>query len=209
MVDGDSCQLSPTVSDDRPNKKLNTGKIGSIAALRLSRYTRVDSGPKANLISTTTLRLLVISTKIIGPECPKMIGMTVQTDTHFAGLSSAETRLVAAGRDRRPGAPLNIPPVLASNFVLGTDRAYARDDSTPTWEALEEIVGLLEEGKSVTFASGMAGVAAVFDQLHAGSRVVLADDCYQGIDGLAESGKQKGLWSVSRLARRTRSHAIS
>ena len=46
----------------------------------------------------------------------------------------------------------------------------------------------------------MAGIAAVFDQLHAGSRIVLADDCYQGVAGLAESGRQKGLWSVSRLA---------
>lgn len=126
--------------------------------------------------------------------------MSTQNDRHLAELSSAESLLVAAGRDRRPGSPLNMPPVLASNFVLGTERAYSRNDGTPTWEALEEIIGLLEAGQSVAFASGMAGVAAVFDQLHAGSRVVLADDCYQGVAGLAESGRQKGLWSVSRLA---------
>jgi cystathionine gamma-synthase len=126
--------------------------------------------------------------------------MRIRTDMHLAGLSSAESVLVAAGRDRRPGSPLNMPPVLASNFVLGTDRAYARDDGTPTWEALEEIVGLLEEGESVAFASGMAGIAAVFDQLHAGSQIVLPDDCYQGVAGLADFGRQKGLWSVSRLA---------
>jgi len=125
--------------------------------------------------------------------------MSTKTDNHFGGLTS-ESLLIAAGRDRRPGSPLNIPPVLASNFVLGTDRGYARDDSTPTWEALEEIVGVLEEGDSVAFASGMAGIAAVFDQLQAGSRIVLPDDCYQGVAGLAESGRQKGLWSVSRLA---------
>jgi len=125
--------------------------------------------------------------------------MSTKTDNHFGGLTS-ESLLIAAGRDRRPGSPLNIPPVLASNFVLGTDRGYARDDSTPTWEALEEIVGVLEKGDSVAFASGMAGIAAVFDQLQAGSRIVLPDDCYQGVAGLAESGRQKGLWSVSRLA---------
>ena len=125
--------------------------------------------------------------------------MSTKTDNHFGGLTS-ESLLIAAGRDRRPGSPLNIPPVLASNFVLGTDRGYARDDSTPTWEALEEIVGVLEEGDSVAFASGMAGIAAVFDQLQAGSRIVLPDDCYQGVAGLTESGRQKGLWSVSRLA---------
>jgi cystathionine gamma-synthase len=46
----------------------------------------------------------------------------------------------------------------------------------------------------------MAGIAAVFDQLQAGSHIVLPDDCYQGVAGLTESGRQKGLWSVSRLA---------
>jgi cystathionine gamma-synthase len=126
--------------------------------------------------------------------------MNSSKDTHLTGLYTPDSLLVAAGRDRRPGAPLNSPPVLASNFVLGTERAYARDDGTPTWEALEEIAGLLEGGQSVAFASGMAGVAAVFDQLHAGSHIVLPEDCYQGVAGLAELGMQKGLWSVSRLA---------
>jgi len=41
----------------------------------------------------------------------------------------------------------------------------------------------MEEGESVAFASGMAGIAAVFDQLHGGSQIVLADDCYQGVAG--------------------------
>lgn len=126
--------------------------------------------------------------------------MGIRKDVHLAGLSSAESLLVAAGRDRRPGSPLNIPPVLASNFVLGAGRGYARDDGTPTWEALEEIIGVLEGGHSVAFASGMAGIAAVFDQLHAGSRIVLADDCYQGVVGLADFGRRKGIWSVTRLA---------
>jgi hypothetical protein len=72
--------------------------------------------------------------------------MNSSKDTHLTGLYTPDSQLVAAGRDRRPGAPLNSPPVLASNFVLGTERAYARDDGTPTWEALEEIAGLLEGG---------------------------------------------------------------
>lgn len=122
------------------------------------------------------------------------------TDPALAALSSPESLLVAAGRDRRPGAPLNVPPVPASNFVLGSERAYSRDDGTPTWEALEEIVGLLEGGHAVAFASGMAGVAAVFDRLQVGSRVVLPDDCYQGVVGLAEAGRRKGFWNVDRLA---------
>jgi cystathionine gamma-synthase len=111
-----------------------------------------------------------------------------------------ESWLVAAGRDRRRGAPLNVPLVPASNFVLGEGRAYARDDATPTWEALEEIVGHLEGGHAVAFASGMAAVAAVFDQLRSGSVVVLPEDCYQGVVGLAEAGRAMGRWSVERVA---------
>src|SRR5262245_24774614 len=113
---------------------------------------------------------------------------------------SVESWLVSAGRDRRPGSPLNIPPWPASNFVLGGQRAYSRDDGTPGWDALEEIVGGLEGGSSVAFASGMAGIAAVFEQLPAGAKVALPDDCYQGVAGLANAGQQRARWSVRRIA---------
>jgi cystathionine gamma-synthase len=113
---------------------------------------------------------------------------------------SVESWLVSAGRDRRPGSPLNVPPMPASNFVLGERRAYSRDDGTPGWEALEEIVGGLEGGSAIAFASGMAGIAAIFDQLPTGSVVVLPDDCYQGVAGLAQAGQQRGRWTVQRVA---------
>ena len=119
---------------------------------------------------------------------------------HGAGNpGSVESWLVSAGRDRRPGSPLNVPPCPASNFVLGEQRAYSRDDSTPGWEALEEIVGGLEGGSSVAFASGMAGIAAIFDQLSTGSVVALPDDCYQGVAGLAAAGQARGRWNVHRI----------
>jgi cystathionine gamma-synthase len=115
------------------------------------------------------------------------------TTVHNAGdPGSVESWLVSAGRDRRPGSPLNVPPYPASNFVLGERRAYSRDDGTPGWEALEEIVGGLEGGSSVSFASGMAGIAAIFDQLPTGSVVALPDDCYQGVAGLAKAGQSRG-----------------
>ena len=110
-----------------------------------------------------------------------------------------ESWLVSAGRDSVPGAPLNVPLVPASNFILGGDRDYSRDAGTPTWEALEEIVGGLESGKAVAFASGMAAMAAVFDQLDAGAMVVLPEDCYQGVAGLAAAGAAKRGWSVQRV----------
>lgn len=127
--------------------------------------------------------------------------ISMDTMRHNTGdHRSVDSWLVSAGRDRRPGSPLNVPPIPASNFVLGERRAYSRDDGTPGWEALEEIVGGLEGGSAVAFASGMAGIAAVFDQLSAGSVVALPDDCYQGVAGLAHAGQQRGRWTVHRIA---------
>lgn len=113
---------------------------------------------------------------------------------------SATSLLVSAGREHRPGASLNVPLVTASNFVHGGDRAYSRDDGTSTWEALEHVVGALEDAHCVSFSSGMAGAAAIFDQLRVGSKIVLPDDCYQGVVGLAQQGQHKGFWRVERLA---------
>ena len=119
-------------------------------------------------------------------------------EKHPSGIKP-ESWLVSAGRASEPGAPLNVPLIPASNFVIGSGRSYSRDDGTPTWEALEEVVGGLEAGRAVAFASGMAAMAAVFDQLSAGAVVVLPDDCYQGVAGLAATGAERGRWSVQRL----------
>ena len=120
-------------------------------------------------------------------------------DRHPSGIKP-ESWLVSAGRESSPGAPLNVPPIPASNFIIGRGRDYARDNGTPTWEALEEVVGGLESGKAVAFASGMAAIASVFDQLAAGDVVVLPDDCYQGVVGLAAAGVERQRWSVQRVA---------
>jgi len=120
-------------------------------------------------------------------------------EKHPLGIK-LESWLVSAGRASEPGAPLNVPLVPASNFILGTERGYSRDDGTPTWEALEEIVGGLESGKSVAFASGMAAIAAVFDQLASGAVILLPDDCYQGVAGLVAAGTERQRWTVHRVA---------
>lgn len=120
-------------------------------------------------------------------------------DKHSSELKP-QSWLVAAGRTSEAGAPLSVPPIPASNFIIGSGREYARDDGTPTWEALEELVGGLESGKAVAFASGMAAIASVFDQLAAGAIVALPDDCYQGVAGLATAGAERRRWSVQRVA---------
>jgi cystathionine gamma-synthase len=111
-----------------------------------------------------------------------------------------ESRAVAAGRPSGDGAPLNEPLFPASTFVFGGDREYSRDDSTPTWEAFEAVVGALEDAQAVAFGSGMAAIAAVFDQLPAGARIVWPDDCYQGVAGLIDDGERLGRWTATRLS---------
>lgn len=111
-----------------------------------------------------------------------------------------ESWVVCAGRPSGFGAPLNTPIVPASNFVIGQPgREYARDDGTPGWEALESVLGGLEGGHATAFASGMGAIAAVFDQVKAGSVIALPDDCYQGVAGLAAAGAARGRWTVRRV----------
>lgn len=111
------------------------------------------------------------------------------------------TWLVAGGRgDHGPGSPANVPPVPASNYVLGGARGYARNDSSPTWEALEEVVGGLEQGTALAWASGMAAAAGVFDLVPAGGVVVLPDDCYQGVTALARRHEEAGRLTVRVVA---------
>ena len=111
-----------------------------------------------------------------------------------------DTWAVIAGRgEPSGGAPLNVPLVLASNFELGSGRAYARDDATATWEAFEELVGGLEGGAAVAFSSGMGAVAAIIDLLPVGATVGLPDDCYHGVAALAAAGAEQGRLRVVRV----------
>jgi cystathionine gamma-synthase len=139
------------------------------------------------------------SDPIVPPPDFARLEVSESMEKRHSGIKP-ESWLVSAGRAPEPGAPLNVPLIPASNFIIGEEREYARSDGTPTWEALEEVVGGLESGKAVAFASGMAAIAAVFDQLAAGAVVVLPDDCYQGVAGLAAAGAERGRWSVQRVA---------
>jgi len=100
-------------------------------------------------------------------------------------MLSARTVAVAAGRPAEPGAPLNTPLVPASAFAHGGGREYARDDGSPTWQALEQAVGALEGGHATAFASGMAAIAAVLGLLPAGATVAVPTFSYAGLRELA------------------------
>ncbi len=107
--------------------------------------------------------------------------------------------LIAGGRPHGPGQPLSHPITPASTFEHGGDRIYSRADATETWDALETLLGGLEHAQSLVFASGMAAVAAVFDQLEAGARVLLPDDCYHGVAQTAKDWAAKGRIRFDRL----------
>ena len=112
-----------------------------------------------------------------------------------------ETLAVSLGRPAKtPGAPLNVSPVLASTYVgvHDTSRAvlgYGRDGND-TWTALEDVLGALEGGRALTFASGMAAASAVLELLAPGATVVLPSSCYLGVAALVQSRAVKYGWTV-------------
>lgn len=98
---------------------------------------------------------------------------------HGSGLSPT-TIAVGAGRPARtPGAPLNAPVTLASTFVPGGASEYGRYGN-PAYEAFEEVLGELEGGRALGFASGQAATTAVLDLVPAGGIVVAPDAAYSG-----------------------------
>lgn len=93
---------------------------------------------------------------------------------------SPATVVVHLGRPpAQPGAPVNPPVVMSSTFHQGGDPVYGRDGN-PTWDALEEVIGALEGGSCLVFASGLATIAAVLETLPIPGRVVVPGDAYNG-----------------------------
>lgn len=90
------------------------------------------------------------------------------------------TVAVTAGRGpREPGAPTNLPVTLSSTFHPGGERIYGRHGN-PNWSALEEVLGALEGGRALVYASGMGAISAVLERLPVGSGVVMPFDAYYG-----------------------------
>jgi cystathionine gamma-synthase len=109
------------------------------------------------------------------------------------------TWVVASGRTRIPGEPLNVSPEFASNYYLPTDRVYSRSDGTSTSIALEDVLGGLDGGRALVFSSGMAAAAAVLHRVPVDGHVVVPSDPYHGVEGLVDEGVEQGRWTVTRL----------
>lgn len=110
----------------------------------------------------------------------------VETKPAGDGDPAPSTIAVTAGRPPHvPDAPLNPPLVLASTYVAGGAWEYGRYGN-PTWEAFEDAVGALEGGRALTYASGLAAVAAVLDGVRPGATVVAPRHAYLGTLGQLE-----------------------
>lgn len=104
-----------------------------------------------------------------------------------------DTAILHAGyRDRGLAGVFLAGPQFSATYTTPGDPArhaftYGRFDN-PTWAALEDALAVLEGGQAVSFASGMAAVAAVFGVcLEPGAVVVLPTDSYYTIRTLAAS----------------------
>ncbi len=102
---------------------------------------------------------------------------------------SPRTVAVSAGRPDGPGAPLNTPIVLASNFREGGE--YGRTHGTDTWAALETAIGALEGGRAISYSTGMAAAAAVLYAL-APKVLVIPRWSYLGVRALLAEHEQQG-----------------
>jgi cystathionine gamma-synthase len=110
----------------------------------------------------------------------------------------AHTRAVVLGRPAAPGAPLNPPLVLSSTYRDGGDIGYAREGNAG-WAALEQVVGSLEGGSAVAFASGLAAAAAVLDDLPEGCHILAPTAPYHGITELLAQRASTGRLAVTTL----------
>jgi cystathionine gamma-synthase len=94
-----------------------------------------------------------------------------------------ETLVVTTGRPaHETDQPLNVPVHLASTYVAGGALEYGRYGN-PSWTAFEDTLGALEGGRCVSFASGIAAIAAVLDLLDHGAVVVAPRHSYTGTVG--------------------------
>ena len=103
-------------------------------------------------------------------------------------LSPATLAVVAGRPPRGLDSQLNTPVTLSATYVGGgslggAELGYGRF-ANPTWQALEETIGSLEGGRALTFASGMAAVAAAVHLVPADATVLVPLGAYNGTHGL-------------------------
>ena len=109
-----------------------------------------------------------------------------------------ETEAIMGGRpDRTPGKAVNGGIQLSSTFYVGGENNYGRYNNE-TWQDLESVLGKLENGQALIYASGLAAVNAVLDLIPGGGKFVIPTASYLGtgalIAELEKKGRIKPIW---------------
>lgn len=107
------------------------------------------------------------------------------TDSPRTPAARMMALLHARGAGLSKGDPLAPPIVNASKYALpgAPEHAfpYGRNDN-PTWVAVEQALGILEDAETVCFPSGMAAItAALMAMLKPGARILMPSDGYYTI----------------------------
>ncbi len=103
---------------------------------------------------------------------------------------------VTLGRgEQAAGAPVNPAIPLSSTYRADGDLAYGRDGNA-VWDALEQVIGGLEGGDALVFASGMAAISAVLETSRVGAKVVVPFDAYTGTRRFIEDVSTRGRMSL-------------
>ncbi len=111
----------------------------------------------------------------------------------------AATWVVHGGRPgREADAPVGPGVTFTSTYVAGGEIGYGRFGN-PTWAAFEEVIGKMEGGRALAFASGMGAASAVFDLVPVGGRVVAPRHAYSGTLGLLDRQAATGRITLERV----------
>jgi cystathionine gamma-synthase len=111
-----------------------------------------------------------------------------------------ESLLLHVGSDRTAGAA-SVPPIVAASVFASWGepdraRAYGRNGN-PTWEALEQALGAIEDARALVFSSGQAASMALMLALTEGrERLVMPSDGYFSTRTLATRLRPNGVEPV-------------
>jgi cystathionine gamma-synthase len=93
--------------------------------------------------------------------------------------------------------------VFASTYIGAHDASSAQIGygryGNPTWQALEQVIGALEGGRALTFASGMAAAHAVLELMPPSAVVVIPHNCYLGVAEAVDRRAVRYGWRVRRV----------
>lgn len=113
--------------------------------------------------------------------------MSAPTNPSDVGPSTTGLHADRASAELPDVAPAIRP---ATTFRRGTGRTYRRD-SHETTERFEAVIGSLEGGSAVAYASGMAAAAAAIHHVRP-RRIALPEDVYHGVRGLVATLVERG-----------------